>query len=283
MKDNQTSPSLPEEERLFKRLRAPFSVSKEALWEQMETQMEEIPPARNLGSFRPPLRLLVAACVAILLAVGFARWYSQEVYVLNGQQRTVNLPDGSVVKLNSNSKLSYHPYWWNLDREVQLSGEAFFEVKKGEAFEVVSRQGRTRVLGTQFNVFARSTSYEVFCLEGKVRVETARQNTVDTLLPGMFWEVSAGQVMIKQQNEHEALAWMEGRLYADKQPLKRVFEAIERHYGIEVDASAAWVNGQYYSGNFKWPDNPDKALELICTPLQKEFSHHFSNQYIINP
>lgn len=71
----------------------------------------------------------------------------------------MTLPDGSVVRLNSVSRLSYKPLGWYFSRSAELSGEAFFEVEKGSKFTIYSMLGSTSVLGTSFNnVTARDFS-----------------------------------------------------------------------------------------------------------------------------
>jgi transmembrane sensor len=109
----------------------------------------------------------MAAAVALLLLTGtvylFVQRYNQEVRYTTGYGNTqkVTLPDGSVVTLNANSTLSFHPRWSSQQpREVWLQGEAFFCVEEkpggGNAkFRVHTSYLNVEVLGTQFNVKER--------------------------------------------------------------------------------------------------------------------------------
>ena len=66
-------------------------------------------------------------------------------------------------------------------RKVSLEGEAFFEVNPGKKFEVVSKFGKTIVLGTSFNIYSRNSSYQVTCMTGKVKViENTGRNEVSS-------------------------------------------------------------------------------------------------------
>ena len=104
---------------------------------------------------------------------------------------TVNLPDGSVVHLNSESKLSYPSFFDKDKRRVTLQGEAFFEVQKDpEHGFVISTPHETKieVLGTSFNVeaFEKDDFVSTTLIEGKVRFDYMknRQSTAVLMKPG---------------------------------------------------------------------------------------------------
>lgn len=93
-----------------------------------------------------------------------------------GQRAQTVLPDGSKVWLNASSKIVYHNSLWSSDRQIDLSGEAYFEVShdKHAPFIVNSKQIKTCVLGTKFNVRARQDENRVVTtlLQGLVRVDS---------------------------------------------------------------------------------------------------------------
>ena len=153
----------------------PYSRSKEAVWNEMEAMMDEAATIEQTEekatskviSLRP-LLLSVAAVLAILLGTtAFFSLYTKTVNAPSGQHLTALLPDGSSIELNAGSAIKYKPYWWRFNREVQFEGEGFFKVQKGKSFEVVSSMGRTIVLGTSFNIYARKNEYKVTCYTGK--------------------------------------------------------------------------------------------------------------------
>ena len=86
-----------------------------------------------------------------------------EVITAAGQRAQTVLPDGSKVWLNASSKIVYHNSLWSSDRQIDLSGEAYFEVShdKHAPFIVNSKQIKTCVLGTKFNVRARQDENRV--------------------------------------------------------------------------------------------------------------------------
>ena len=101
-----------------------------------------------------------------------------EVITAAGQRAQTVLPDGSKVWLNASSKIVYHNSLWSSDRQIDLSGEAYFEVShdKHAPFIVNSKQIKTCVLGTKFNVRARQDENRVVTtlLQGLVRVDSPR-------------------------------------------------------------------------------------------------------------
>ena len=122
--------------------------------------------------------LTVAASIAIIL--GIFLYNPQKIYTSNyGEQISVTLPDGSEMILNAKSIASFDKSSWNVNREVSLKGEAFFKVKKGGKFTVVTDNGNISVLGTQFNVQSQDSFFEVTCFEGKVKVQS---NTAKKIL-----------------------------------------------------------------------------------------------------
>ena len=95
-----------------------------------------------------PYRILqwTAAAVLLLLVgmLGVVSTYTKTVNCLPGEHKLATLPDGSTVELNAGSELAYYPLKWKLERKLKFEGEAYFNVKKGNKFYVVSENGKER-------------------------------------------------------------------------------------------------------------------------------------------
>ena len=93
-----------------------------------------------------------------------------------GQRAQTVLPDETKIWLNTSTKVIYRNSLWNSDRQVDLSGEAYFEVAhdKHAPFIVNSKQIKTCVLGTKFNVRAREDENRVVTtlFQGSVQVDS---------------------------------------------------------------------------------------------------------------
>ena len=112
---------------------------------------------------------------AAILAICFSVYYytttlDSKFDTQIANRENIELPDDSQVVLNSNSTLTFNERNWTDNREVKLSGEAFFKVAKGKKFDVITESGTVSVLGTEFNVKQRQNYFEVACFEGLVAV-----------------------------------------------------------------------------------------------------------------
>ncbi|WP_321345795.1 FecR family protein [uncultured Draconibacterium sp.] len=138
----------------------------ELSWLNIQDQMLQKSFKRWQYSDKVNLMVRIAAIFFFVLSLGGGAfiisttkhkntWYS-EIEAENGQISKVKLPDGSLVWLNSGSKISYNNLFASNNREVNLEGEAYFEVQKDEdlAFVVNSGEIQVKVHGTKFNVEA---------------------------------------------------------------------------------------------------------------------------------
>ena len=150
-----------------------------------------------------------------------------EVITAAGQRAQTVLPDGSKVWLNASSKIVYHNSLWSSDRQIDLSGEAYFEVShdKHAPFIVNSKQIKTCVLGTKFNVRARQDENRVVTtlLQGLVRVDSPRTEENGYLLkPGQTLNVNTDTYqaeLIEYNQPTDVLLWINGKLEFKQQSL----------------------------------------------------------------
>ena len=125
-------------------------------------------------------RIAAVLVIGLGLFLGFQNFSSSTVYAENGALNSFNLPDNSEVVLNSGSEIEYRKWNWSNNRALELNGEAYFKVAKGQKFEVNTSLGKVTVLGTQFNVKQRDNRFDVTCYEGKVKVTYGDTETIIT-------------------------------------------------------------------------------------------------------
>lgn len=254
------------ERELFSKLSVNHSREKEDVWAAIEQNLDNGPSKKPKRRPLRPWAIGVAASVSLLICVGlFARFYTIQIEVKAGETAKHILPDGSVIHINSASFVNYPQYWWAFSREINLEGEAFFEVEKGAKFQVKSPQGTTQVLGTSFNIYARNQSYQVFCATGKVKVETSTAEEV-TLSPNQFVELTE-EGLIKQENnkkKEEILSWLTGRFIYNTTPLRKVLQDFERYYGTRLIVNIENLDEYFYTGLFNRSIPLEKALEVVC-------------------
>ena len=249
------------------RFEVPAKISLEGAWELFTINAENTERKSHL-SFYPSFVFKMAASFAIILLASFTLYLSQniEVNTSPGEFRTVTLPDNSTVVLNAGSSLQYNALTFSYFRKITFSGEGFFVVEKGSAFTVESKQGSTRVLGTQFNVFARGEKYEVACLEGKVEVNNSKSTVI--LTRGLKTKSTQHQQLTLQNADERSVAWQRGEFYFDNSSIRDVFETIEIQYGVAVEYSGD--TNRTYTGYFT-NKNLEEALQLVCLPLQLDY------------
>lgn len=258
----------------------PYSRSKEDVWEQMEALINEEAEEKiqlevkvsKSKQLRPLYYSVAAVLVVLLSTTAFMRLYTKTVNATAGQHLTALLPDGSSIELNAGSVIKYKPYWWRFNREVQFEGEGFFKVQKGQSFEVTSSLGRTIVLGTSFNIYARKHEYKVTCYTGKVRVVSVVSGNSADITPNMQAVVKNGTVnSYNEVNTSEVISWVNDMFIFTGTPVKTVFEEIERQYGVKVISNDEL--NYLYTGNFTRNRSANDVVKMVCRSLGLSYQH----------
>ncbi|MGC4034756.1 MAG: FecR family protein [Chitinophagaceae bacterium] len=160
----------------------------------------------------------------------------------NGETREITLPDSSVVILNNGSSLKYNnDFFKNADREVFLEGNAFFRITKHtehKQFIVHAKSIDITVLGTQFNVDARSSAPGVVLASGKVKITRPQFNS-DALYMAPGEKIvldTVQQQLIKTTSDTRLYsAWTEHKWNFRQTELNDIAELIHEYYGVTVD------------------------------------------------
>jgi ferric-dicitrate binding protein FerR (iron transport regulator) len=152
----------------------------------------------------------------------------------NGEITNVTLPDDSEVTLNAGSRIVYSGNRFNTRRKVQLTGEAYFNVSKGNTFSVVTNEGTITVLGTTFNVRSRDKKLSVFCYTGRVKVNDQFKSVY--LTKGKKTAKLPGEILQDAQptDINEGLKWPNGSFYFQNASLKEVLAELSRQYDVVI-------------------------------------------------
>jgi transmembrane sensor len=152
-----------------------------------------------------------------------------------GGKYQLNLADGTKVWLNSSSSLRFPIFFSEDNREVELKGEAYFEVSKDfkRKFSVRSGIQTVEVLGTQFNINAYSDekSIKTTLFEGEIRVIDLKTNDFKLLKPGEQSNVDQS-IQIRRIDTQAEIAWKEGYFYFKKADIETVMRQLGRWYGV---------------------------------------------------
>jgi transmembrane sensor len=243
-------------------------------------RLRSLKPAKgkvvSIGWFKPLLR--IAAAVALFISGYFIFFSNTEenltIETIAASKKELMLPDSSFVVLNASSILSYSSEM--KDREVELDGEAYFKVKKGSRFEVVTNIGKVTVLGTQFNVRNRNDLFEVICYEGSVLVETI-DKTVQ-LNPTQVFSLIKGKPSQEYSIQDSAPSWVNNESSFQSVPFREVVNELEIQYNISVTMNGI-DDTQLFTGRFPHNDLTI-ALKSITLPLNLVFNIQ-DNQHIV--
>lgn len=190
--------------------------------------------------------LSVAAIILVIVMTSvsyFTHQYYEEPllfsYATNDfEQRLITLPDGSVVRLNSGSRLDVDADYIDGSREVRLTGEAYFDVQGNpeQPFLISVGDAVVHVIGTEFNVKG-GEEVMVAVTEGVVsfRHQELDNRSAALLTPGHLGVLSSTgrDVRIEETPVENYISWMNGYLRFEQMPFEQVLSQLERIYGVE--------------------------------------------------
>ena len=182
------------------------------------------------------------------------------------------LPDGTKVWVNSASELSYPLAFGKSIRQVELRGEAYFEVahEKNRPFIVRTAHGDIKVLGTAFNLTAyNSSSSNVTLINGSIQL-TNKNKTTKQLIPGQKAEFNGSDMRISQANIEKETAWQQGYFYFEHDQIQDIMEQLARWYAIKVIYQGQ-ITKKTFGGSISRSVSLAEALELIKRGAGIEF------------
>jgi len=216
-------------------------------------------------------RWMAAAAVFVLLGAALIVYRmlpvrGEQLASGYGELLSQQLPDGSEVMMNANSRLHYFRNWQDgVDREVWIDGEAFFHVRKTpmkSRFIVHTDRFDVVVTGTQFNVVNRNGKENVLLQEGSVIVHPRIGEDLH-MVPGDFvqWD---GTALKKTGVRLDSLtAWQQHQLVFDKTPLHKVAAIIEEQYGVRVTLQDPSIGDSTITGML-----PNNNLNVLLQALE---------------
>ena len=182
-----------------------------------------------------------------------------------GRQSFVTLSDGTKVWLNAASSLKFPVSFTNEEREVELEGEAYFEVSKEKrTFKVITDGQYVEVLGTHFNVDAyKGNQYvKTTLLEGSVRVNSPKSKQSIVLNPGEQGIRDNSGLSVKQVDAWDVIGWKRGLFIFSNESIRTVMDEISRWYNIEVVYEGT-VTKENFSMNISRSEDINEVLKKL--------------------
>lgn len=188
-----------------------------------------------------------------------------KLVVPKGCEYYVELSDGTKVWLNAASELSYPVSFNAVERDVELRGEAYFEVTKSEVpFVVKTGNMDVRVLGTAFNVmaYADESDVEVTLEEGSVRIHADDKEAL--LSPGQqaVFEKTDSILQVKKVDTEIYTGWRSGEFLFEGESLERVGRKLARWYDMEIVVDSV-LRHRSLNGSLKRYESIREFLDVL--------------------
>ncbi len=198
-----------------------------------------------------------------------------------GQKSTIYLGDGSKVVLNTKSKLTYPERFSNEKRQVDIEGEAFFEITKDakRPFVVKTKDVTTTALGTSFNVNTRKGGTHVALATGKVLVATHSESSEVILHPGKEarYSTETEQLTTRYFDYDLVLGWKDQAIIFKKASEREVFSTLENWYDVDIIKSNKSTLPWDYSGEFV---KMDLNSVLLAISFSMDFTYTINDQKV---
>jgi transmembrane sensor len=273
-------------------------------WDKVYSRIMNIAaePGAQKMKRRNRFRSLGVAAGIIVVAgmVAFAFYLSgkkkdpgKETIVQQPQQKNepghqlINLPDGSIVLLNNNSKLDYPASFKGKSREVFLTGEAWFDIKHNpqQPFLVHTGSITTKVLGTSFNIKAYPVEDQVSVTvtNGRVEVRNKKQ-TLGILKKNQQLTIDKIAQTHQQQEvvAEEVLVWKKGDLIMDDIGFEQAIEKIGDIYHVQVQLQNQKLKNCRFTATFLNRTSLEQVLNVLCDLNGAAWSVKSEGVYVIN-
>jgi ferric-dicitrate binding protein FerR (iron transport regulator) len=231
------------------------------------------------------------------------RYNSIKTYAaVYGERKNIQLPDGSVVTLNSGSNIKINEKYGVTTRDVYLEGEAFFEVKHDAnlPFIVHTPAMDVKALGTAFNVkaYLDEKNTETSLIRGLVEVTLKEDNNLKMLLypnqkiewqhehahiPGTNLTVAKKDIplnvtdslkkklVITNTGDIKEIAWKENKLIFDDEEFEDIAVLLERWYGAEINFKESSIRNYRFTGTYEKED-----LNTVLDYLKESRSFNYT-------
>jgi ferric-dicitrate binding protein FerR (iron transport regulator) len=259
----------------------------------------------------------IAACVFTIFFIDYSlrldksvikqsnNTFVNEIVTKRGSKSSIKLPDGTMVRLNSDSRLTYLNFTAGKTREVTLIGEAFFDVASDSSRPFIIHTGKIniKVLGTSFNVrnYPQDKELETSLIKGKIEVSLkSRPEDIIILRPTEKLIIAKEQdelnaaTKVRNSNDNKVIltsitylrndslvaetSWLNDKMVFVNQPLDKIAIELERKYAINIYFKDEKVKKYRYTGVFE-NVSLEKVFQLI--KYSKNINYKINDKNIV--
>lgn len=262
---------------------------KDAAWERFKVKRAELQEANtNAKRFWSTLGWLkVAAILLITVGIWFTyNWLGPNSFTslqARNQIHTEILPDGSVITLNKEAKISYARYFKNNRKLKVENGDVFFEVAKDKAHPFVIDVDRVtvEVVGTAFNISQANHVTEVNVESGIVKVKLGQSEI--KLYKGEKITINGRtKKLAKVQSQDQLYNYYKtGLIQSNNTPLSKLIQTLNKAYGSNITLDAAVIDSGITT-TIKI-ESLERDLKLICLTMNLKQTRNGNHILLSNP
>jgi ferric-dicitrate binding protein FerR (iron transport regulator) len=195
------------------------------------------------------------------------------------ENHLVALPDGSTVVLSYGSKLDYPSSFEGLPRrEVYLTGQAFFDIRKNAARSFIVHTGKltTTVLGTSFNIKAYPGDMDITVTVKKGAVRVSDQHkTLGIIRPDqqIIYNKQKANSIQKEVADDNYLDWKQRDLLFDNLTVEEAARLLEERFNVKISISSPSIRTRRFTTTFPRNETLEEALKSICEFNEAVFSY----------
>lgn len=276
-----------------------FELQKEDNFSELSHRLHFSKPTTSVSiwkSFQKYAAILIF-CLSTLTAIyyitndalikTYTALVDNELTVPLGSQIKMVLPDSTVVWLNSGSVLKYDNNFGKTSRNVELLGEAYFEVTKNKEmpFMVDANEIEVVVLGTIFNLraYREDKTIEVNLIEGSVAVNDQRDKSRSQIMSEnqqLTYNKLTEEMSVKVTEAYKSALWTTGKLSFVNTSLLDIIHSLERRYDVRINIESPDVGSEYFTGTI----NLDMPIEEVLNYIDVDGKYKWSqtgNMYSI--
>lgn len=199
------------------------------------------------------------------------------IVVPRGGEYKLELADGTLVWLNSDSELRYPVKFAGSQRDVWLKGEGYFEVSKNpeKPFRVVVDDMIVKVLGTSFNINAYKDRGNILTtlVSGKVDIQDMSGKSLVVMSPNQQVDFRHGKISSVQEVDiTRFVSWIDGKFYFNDMTLENIMSQLQRWYDIEVFFVDEELKSYPFTGVIRRDFTAGQIFEIIEKTTRVKFN-----------
>ena len=199
------------------------------------------------------------------------------IVVPRGGEYKLELADGTLVWLNSDSELRYPVKFAGSQRDVWLKGEGYFEVSKNpeKPFRVVVDNMIVKVLGTSFNINAYKDRGNILTtlVSGKVDIQDMSGKSLVVMSPNQQVDFRHGKISSVQEVDiTRFVSWIDGKFYFNDMTLENIMSQLQRWYDIEVFFVDEELKSYPFTGVIRRDFTAGQIFEIIEKTTRVKFN-----------